>query len=43
MFGDEAHLEMFGNLYAAAMRHLRPSEPGWAAKVGQLVPRRCHK
>ncbi len=23
---------MFSSLYVAAMRHLRPSEPGWAAK-----------
>ncbi len=23
---------MFRSLYVAAMRHLRPNEPGWAAK-----------
>ena len=32
LFGDEEYLEMFAGLYVAAMRHLRPKEPGWAAK-----------
>lgn len=32
LFGDEAYLGMFSGLYAAAMRHLRPGEPGWAAR-----------
>lgn len=32
LFGDEEYLSMFSGLYVAAMRHLRPSEPGWAAK-----------
>ena len=32
LFGDEEYLEMFAGLYAAAMRYLRPKEPGWAAK-----------
>lgn len=31
-FGDEEYLGMFVELYAAAMRHLRPAEPGWATR-----------
>lgn len=33
LFGDEEYLDMFSALYVAAMRHLRPKEPGWAAKA----------
>ena len=32
LFGNEEYLEMFAGLYVAAMRYLRPKEPGWAAK-----------
>lgn len=37
MFGDERNLDMFASLYASAMQHLRPTEPGWAAKVGNSL------
>ncbi|CAL8470523.1 g10065 [Coccomyxa elongata] len=31
-FGEEEYLTMFAEMYAAAMRHLRPEDPGWAAR-----------
>ncbi len=31
-FGEEEYLTMFAEMYAAAMRHLRPGDPGWAAR-----------
>ena len=37
LLGDEAHLDMFAQLYCAAMRHLRPANsPGWPAERGWL-------